>query len=216
MAVRLGSTGDERSTTGTVRTLLPGQSRALARLPYINILFVCTGNVFRSPIAQAFLTKIARDRSLGLTVQSAGTLPGERSILPEALKVISARGVDISAHRSRQLGIADVGRAHLILGMAREHVREVALVDPEAWPRTFTLKELVRRGELLGARSPSQTLSQWLALIGQTRPREDLVGSSSADDVEDPLDRSLPQFQRTADELWDLVNRVVRLIEPDE
>lgn len=192
------------------------QSRAPGRVQRINVLFVCTGNVFRSPTAEAFLAKIAHQRHLELTVESAGILAGERLILPEALEVIGTKGVDMSAHRSRVLDIEAVNRADLALGMTREHVRELVLIEPGAWPRTFTLKELVRRGELLGARSAYQTLSQWLALIGQKRPREGLIGSSFADDVEDPLGRSPPQFQETAHELWDLVNRLVELIGPEK
>ncbi len=179
-----------------------------------HIVFVCTGNVFRSPMAQAFLSAMARDRHLNITVESMGTLPGDRPVSSDALAVIGSDGLDISDHRSRLLDAQGLRHADLVLGMAREHVREVVLLEPSAWPHTFTLKELVRRGEAVGPRSPGQPLPDWLVAVGVGRQRADLLGWSPADDVEDPMDGGSAKYRATAKEVHDLVGRLLALIEP--
>jgi len=179
-----------------------------------NILFVCTGNVFRSPMAQAFLGAMVRDQGLDITVESAGTLEGDRAVSPNVLDVIGTDGLDMSAHRSRLLDAEAVHRADLLLGMAREHVREAVLLDPSAWSHSFTLKELVRRGEALGARTRGQALSDWLEAAGAGRRREYLLSWSPTDDVEDPIGGGPAKVRATGEELRDLVGRLLILIAP--
>jgi protein-tyrosine phosphatase len=179
-----------------------------------NILFVCTGNIFRSPMAQAFLGARVRERDLDITVDSAGTLDGDRVVSPGALEVIGKDGLDMAGHRSRLLNRKAVRHADLLLGMERDHVREAVLLDPSAWPRSFTLKEFVRRAETVGALPKGQALSDWLAVVGAGRRREDLLGWSPDDDVEDPIGGGPVQFRATGDELRDLVNRLLALIAP--
>ncbi len=99
--------------------------------------------------------------------------------------------------------------AQLILGMAREHVREAVVLDPALWPRTFTLKELVRRGEASGPRRADEPLADWLARVGQGRRLSDLTGSSVDDDIEDPIGMPRSSYERMARELDDLTGRLV-------
>lgn len=178
------------------------------------VLFVCTGNVFRSPMAQAFLVALARSRNLDVTVESAGTLEGERVIVPGALDAIGSDGIDMSAHRSKLLDVPAIARADLVLGMAREHVREVVLLEPSAWDRTFTLKELVRLAESVGARERRQELDKWLAQVSAGRRRESMMGWSERDDVEDPVALGPSEYRRTGEEIRDLVARLVAQVWP--
>ena len=98
--------------------------------------------------------------------------------------------------------------------MSREHLREAVLAQPDIWPRAFTLKELVRRGETIGPRAPGESIDAWLARAHAGRNRADLLGSSSADDVEDPIGLSRSAYEKTANELSDLVDRLVDLLWP--
>ena len=70
---------------------------------------------------------------------------------PNSILAAAERGVDISDHEARELTAPDIASAALIVGMAREHARAVIGPNPEAKPRTFTLKELVRLLEALPA-----------------------------------------------------------------
>jgi hypothetical protein len=96
--------------------------------------------------------------------------------------------------------------------MAREHVREAVLLHPDAWPRSFTLKELVRRGEEAGPRSADQPLVEWLDKVQAGRSRSDLLGVSVDDDVADPIGQRRPVYEKTADELDDLTRRLAALL----
>ncbi len=165
-------------------------------------------------MAHSFLGAIARDRGLEISVDSAGTLEGERTVSPNAVEVIGSDGLDVSGRHSKVLDAPILRRADLVVGMAREHVREAVAIEPSAWTRTFTLKELVRRGEAAGPRSKDTPLSEWLETVGAGRRREEMMGWSPEDDVEDPMDRGPAVYRATANEVRDLVARLVALIEP--
>ncbi len=96
--------------------------------------------------------------------------------------------------------------------MAREHVREVVVLRPELYSRTFTLKELVRRGGELGPRAAAQPVDGWLRAAHQGRTPVQLMGSSDLDDVADPVGRGPAVYDATARELVVLVDRLCDLL----
>ncbi len=145
-------------------------------------------------------------------VGSAGLLDGGHTSPREVLATMDDMGVDLSEHQSMQISPQVVSEADLVLGMARRHAREVVLLDSDAWPRTFTLKELVRRGEKLGPREPGETLPAWLDQLHQGRERMDLVGRSTEDDVSDPLGGPLSAYRSSAQEIDNLVERLTALL----
>jgi protein-tyrosine-phosphatase len=147
-----------------------------------------------------------------LTVASAGLLESGRPVVPEVVRVMTPYGIDLAGHGATQLTTAAVEEADLILGMERRHGREAILLVPGAWSRTFTLKDLVRRGEKTGARLAGQPLEAWLDLLGEGRERTDLIGRAPEDEVADPLGGSLADFRATAAELADLTQRLTRLL----
>lgn len=124
---------------------------------------------------------------------------------------MASRGLDLSEHRSREITGALLADADLVIAMARRHVREAVLVCPGAWPRTFTLKEVVRRGEAATPRRGDQPLAAWLDLVHAGRRTSDLLGDDHADDVEDPIGAPDHVYETTAAELDDLVDRLVDL-----
>ena len=122
------------------------------------------------------------------------------------------RGLEIGAHRSRALDADAIASADLVLGMAREHAREAVTIAPMAFVRTFTLKELVRRGEASPRRD--EDFADWLVRLASDRSIEDLLGTSRHDDIADPMGRSFGAFQKTVTELGDLADRLVRVAWP--
>jgi protein-tyrosine phosphatase len=179
------------------------------------ILFVCTANVCRSPMAAALLDVAVGDIGESVTVASAGLLEGGRPVTPEVIKVMTPFGADMTAHRSTRLTETSIEAADLILTMERRHGREVALLVPTAWSRTFTLKDLIRRGEEVGPRAPGQPVASWLEVVGQGRERSALTGRAAEDEVADPIGGRIGQYRSAAAELSDLVNRLVRLLWSD-
>jgi protein-tyrosine phosphatase len=145
-------------------------------------------------------------------VHSAGMLDSGSPAAPEAVAALAARGVDISSHRSRRLSTPLVAGADLVLGMARQHVREVVLMDPTAWSRSFTLKELVRRGDASGPWARGQLLGDWLSKVAAERTRSEMLGASSSDDVADPIGGPPSLYEATAAELAQLVRSFAALV----
>jgi protein-tyrosine phosphatase len=162
-------------------------------------------------MAEAILRRRLEEAGVDSTVSSAGLHPGGRPATAHGIATMAARGLDTSGHVSRQLTPDLVAAADLIVGMAREHVREVAVIDADALSRAFTLKELVRLGELVGPRSQGEALADWLARVARGRERQRLmgVGHDPDYDIEDPVGRGREDYEATAAELDDLLARLV-------
>lgn len=145
-------------------------------------------------------------------MRSAGLLDGGQPASAHGVDLLNRRGIDLSAHRSQSMTADLLSGADLVLAMAREHVREAVVAVPEAFPRTFTLKELVRRGEAVGPRPLEQPLERWVAAVHAGRSTRDLLGSSTDDDVPDPIGRPRSAYERMIAELDGLIDHMVRLL----
>ena len=187
-------------------------SGTLGTLRPIEILVVCTGNICRSPMAESLLQHHLSEAGVAARVRSAGLLTEDQPASPPAVDVLAGRGLDLSAHRSRRLVAELIEQADLVLCMERVHLREAVLLSPHAFPRIFTLKELVRRGEVIGRRRADEPLNAWLAAANAGRRATDHLGSSPNDDVADPIGRPKAVYEKTARELDDLVGRLVDLL----
>lgn len=88
------------------------------------LLFVCTGNTCRSPLAAALTRREAGRRDLAFVeVRSAGTFAGSGAPASQGSLIVAQRhGVDLSEHRSSPLGPEQVEWADLVLGMEKSHV----------------------------------------------------------------------------------------------
>jgi protein-tyrosine-phosphatase len=93
----------------------------------MHVLFVCTGNTCRSPIAEALARRFAAERQLSeITVASAGTAAWDGAPASDgALLVAMERSVDLSAHRARLLTREFVNSADLILAMGPHHLERI-------------------------------------------------------------------------------------------
>jgi len=165
-------------------------------------------------MAEALLRSALDGRGVDATVSSAGLFRGGVPASPGSVRAMALRGLDLDDHRSRTVTPELVAGADLVLGMARLHVRQAVLAVPDVWPRAFTLKELVRRGQARGARRPGQPLAAWLAELHEGRRRADLIGDDAEDDVADPIGGPDRLYAATADELEYLVTRLVGLVFP--
>ena len=162
-------------------------------------------------MAEAMLRHRLQALGVDARVASAGLLRSGQPASEHGVAVLRERGIDMTAHRSRSMSRDILGSADLLLAMAREHVREAVVLDPSLWPRTFTLKELVRRGEAIGPRRQGEPLREWLARAGQGRRVADLTGSSPEDDIADPIGGPRSAYERLAVELDGLIDRFIAL-----
>lgn len=172
----------------------------------VRILYICTANQCRSPFAEATLQREAGSRPL--EVSSAGLMSGSREVRPHGIAVGRERGLDLSAHRSRQLTEVDIDGFDLILTMERRHSREIVAEHPELAARVFTVKQFDRWAA--DHRRPRRAaLRPWLELHGSRRPMRELLGDSEKDTVADPYNSAAPAWRQMAD-LFDA--HAVRLI----
>ena len=105
------------------------------------ILFVCTGNICRSPMAEGLLRHAtAGRRDYQALSAGVGAIDGQP---PSAHSVRALRelGIDISDLRSRMLTAELVDKADFIFGMTHSHVDSVILLYPQAAEKTFLLRE---------------------------------------------------------------------------
>jgi protein-tyrosine-phosphatase len=162
-------------------------------------------------MAEGMLRALLTNNGARADIGSAGLLRGGAPATRDAIAVMADRGIDISHHVSRTIDPEVVRSTPLIIGMAREHVREAIGFGADL-ERTFTLKELVRRGDDTGPRRPDETVFDWLARVGAGRRSADLVGDDHDDDIPDPVGRPRADYEETAGELDVLLRQLVALL----
>lgn len=174
------------------------------------VLFVCTANQGRSPMAEALLR--ARLAQAGINgaveVSSAGLWEGGFPVSKPVLEAVAQRGGDLGAHRSRRVTAEMAHDADLVIGLAREHVHELVALDRDLAARTFTLKGLARHLEGRSPRPAGQSLAEYVGA-------EAVLDAGPDDDVEDPYGRPVSAVAETADEIAALLDRVVARLWPE-
>jgi protein-tyrosine-phosphatase len=98
------------------------------------VLFVCTGNICRSPMAEVLLrARLNRDKARrGWRVKSAGTImAGGGSASAYAIAEMAERGIDLCAHRARGISRELMEEADLVLAMAQSHVEALEAIFPD-------------------------------------------------------------------------------------
>ncbi|NLC53140.1 MAG: ribose 5-phosphate isomerase B [Firmicutes bacterium] len=112
-----------------------------------NILFVCTGNTCRSPMAAALLRQLLNERGgqfENIRVSSAGLYasPGAPAS-PEAVETMRGLGADLSNHLARELAREELAAADLILTMTNAQKNQIIKIYPGVKDRTYVLREYI-------------------------------------------------------------------------
>lgn len=105
----------------------------------MNILFVCTGNTCRSPMAAAIMDKIAVENDLDVFIESAGIFAGEgEKASDNAIEALKKYNIDLSFHKTQPVTEDLIKQCDLILTMTEGHKK---LLEPLAKNKVFTLLE---------------------------------------------------------------------------
>ena len=132
----------------------------------MHILFVCTGNTCRSPLAESIARQIATDRHLnGFEIKSAGTSANVNAPASDgSLLVALEQDLDLSMHRAQQLTPELVNWADLIFTMGSSHLSEARAMGGER--KAHLLTEFASFGE--DARSISDPFGSELPVYRET------------------------------------------------
>ncbi len=187
------------------------------------ILYVCTGSVCRSPMAERMTRRELGQRlgegATGIDVQSAGTWGHEGAPMEaNAAAVLAEYGADSSSFTGRELLDEHVIDADLVLTFTQDHRAQVISMGHAAGLRTFTLKEFTR---LLAAIDPA-TLPAAGGAPGEIAERARalvraaaalrgwlLAATPEADEVDDPYGAPIPVFRACGEEIFGAVDAVV-------
>ena len=109
-----------------------------------SVLFVCTANICRSPMAMAIWQYKVADEFRNWVIESAGTwaLVGEPAAQNTQF-VLANMGLDVGSHRARSVSRELLGQFKLILTMERGHKEALQTEFPEARERVYLLSEMI-------------------------------------------------------------------------
>lgn len=178
----------------------------------MHVLFVCTGNICRSPIAErltvAYFQDDPGDTGHSMTAASAGTNavighPIEKS----ASLVLRGLGGDAAGFQARQLTPDLIEPADLVITMSRRQRHAVLRAAPRKLFSTFTLREAA---SLLAAMDPASLAEEpdpasrarrLLTMFKQLRATRGERQGGNVDDIRDPIGQDLQAFQRVGDSI---------------
>ncbi|MBP2637717.1 MAG: ywlE [Firmicutes bacterium] len=143
------------------------------------ILLVCTGNTCRSPMAAALLTDMVKKAGLDgeVVVDSAGVSAWQQPASKHAQTIMRQNGLQLDKHYSKQLDVAELREADLVLAMTNAHKRAIFGLLPVA--------------EVTGMTGKIYTLTEFAGVTG---------------DVTDPFGGSEAEYYSCAQQLQQLLN----------
>ena len=157
----------------------------------MNVLFVCTGNTCRSPMAETLMDDLV-DRSSSLRgnvkVKSAGTFACEGAeATPEAMRAMDEMGHSLKRHEAEQFGPETAKWADLILAVAKEQMEHMEVLAPEDISKMHTILGYVN------------------GVMGEP--------AGSEYDIIDPFDEGMEEYRACARQLNDGLERLTALLE---
>lgn len=187
------------------------------------ILFVCTGNICRSPMAEGFarsrLEALDLSASMGVEVGSAGIagFDGDRATV-EAVLAMRDRGIDITGHRARSVTPALLEASDLVMTMEELQRRRVLALGARS-PVCQLLKLGEAAGELLlepddgsSGRDARQRLSRLALAVAGIESDGAWKRPEHSYAVVDPIGMPFHEYERVADEMVGPIENILRVL----
>lgn len=183
----------------------------------LRVLFVCTANLCRSPIAEHLLRSKLQAHEARWAVRSAGVAARNGLSLPApTVRVLDESGIRVATWQTTRLTVELVRRADLVLTADADHRRFVVSMAPAAVSRTFTILELARlltlSGLQLATNEPGGLASSMVeaAAVGRGRPQS---RDAHSIDISDPINRPAAELRHTADRIGDALDEILSAVQ---
>ena len=177
------------------------------------MLFACTANRCRSPMAEYLAQRSLAERKIEANVVSAGRLDSGHEASPGAVAAMARRGIDLRGHASARHDSETLAHADLVLVMERSHLVDVYQAQPEALDRSFTLGEFPALLQALPNDPsaavddmPVQRARRRIALAHELRDPLRILIDDDSTDVADPMGKWNLHYRRTAKQLEGLID----------
>ena len=177
------------------------------------VIFVCTGNICRSPMAEQMLIQKAEQSKLPITVVSAGVMAMTGDpMTPQSADAMTKRGFTPTKHISQDLTPKLLEEADLVLTATLDHRGEIARMLPKASKYSFTIDEFARLTSFLRAapefqeefkKKPKETRDQYLkrAMHEAVLLRGMVPTNLDPKDVIDPYGESIEVYNQVAEHI---------------
>lgn len=176
------------------------------------VLAVCTHNRTRSVLMANLFQQHAAAVGLENLTQSGGfSETGGEPPTENTVRYLATRGIDVADYRSHWMTDQSIRKAHLVVTAEKAHVVAIAGRWPNAFGYTFTLPELVERGEAVGALN-GRPLDDWLADVNQGRPTALDYLDTTVGEIDDPTGRSPAAWKAAFGQIDDLTVRLAELL----
>ncbi|MFT4185659.1 MAG: hypothetical protein QM613_00270 [Micrococcaceae bacterium] len=177
------------------------------------IMFVCTGNICRSPfgerVLQAGLDKISPNK---FEVTSSGTygMLSYDGMAAKSAELAESFGAEVNDFEPRRMNDQMIEESDLIFGLTQEHRAEIMSRVPKATRKTFTLREFARCLALAKLPDAKDTYAAWTDLVSQCADlRSQVSVEAEDDDVIDPYSRSMRTYKKMASQIMPAIDQIL-------
>lgn len=173
------------------------------------VVFVCTGNRFRSVLAEATFRSVAVQ--LPVEVDSYGILDlGSSRPLPEATRAAEEYGLRISEHVARSLGTADLSGSSLVIGFEPQHV--TAAIETAGAPadRAFLLPEIVDLLRQVGVDTRRNSIEHAVEIVTRAHELRLAERRWTGRSIHDPMGLSEEEQRRIGDSVHEQTSVLAR------
>ena len=178
----------------------------------LRVLAVCTHNRTRSVLIGGLLQELAKNGQLRAAIRTTGFSEGGKPPTDPTIRFLANRGIDVKGYLSNRMNDNVIAEADLIVTAEHHQVIEIAGRWPGSFERTFTLPEIVERGEANGP-GDDRTFHDWLAAVNQGRPNQMDYLDAPIGEIADPTGHAPAAWQACFTQLDDLTTRLAVLLD---